>query len=142
MNIHAKFSFILLGLLLWFGVSACRAKVEHIAEPVIASAPDAAQKTKVHTDIGFRTRRNLEEHYEKHGREFGSITQDAYLRQAQELRDQSVGGDILEATRNDGVITRFNRKTGAFLAFNKDLTIRTYFRPNDGERYFNRQLKR
>lgn len=142
MKIQAKISFVLINLLLCFGVAACRAKVEHIAEPVIASAPDSAQKTKVRTEIGFRTRRNLEEHYEKHGHEFGSISQDEYLHQAQTLRDQPVGGDVLEAQRNDGVITRFHRKTGAFLAFNKDLTIRTYFRPNDGERYFNRQLKR
>lgn len=142
MKIQAKISFVVVSFLLCLVVAACRPKVEQIAEPVIASAPETAQKSKVRTDIGFRTRRNLEEHYEKHGREFGSITQDEYLRQAQTLRDQSVGGDILEATRNDGVITRFNRNSGAFLAFNKDLTIRTYFRPNDGERYFNRQLKR
>jgi len=44
--------------------------------------------------------------------------------------------------RADGVITRFDRKTGAFLAFNPDLIIRTYFKPNDGERYFRRQSKR
>lgn len=37
---------------------------------------------------------------------------------------------------------RFDRKISAFLASNPDLTIRTYFKPNDGERYFRRQSKR
>jgi pyocin large subunit-like protein len=93
-------------------------------------------------EIGFATRRKFLDHYEKHGAEFGSISREEYLRQAQILRDSPVAGDILEARRADGVITRFDRKTGAFLAFNPDLTIRTYFKPNDGEKYFRRQSKR
>jgi pyocin large subunit-like protein len=94
------------------------------------------------SEIGFATRRKFLDHYEKHGAEFGSISREEYLRQAQILRDSPVGGDILEVKRADGVITRFDRKTGAFLAFNPDLTIRTYFKPNDGEKYFRRQSKR
>ena len=100
-------------------------------------APDA-----IRSNIGFATRRKFLEHYEKHGAEFGGITKEEYLRLAQTLRDRPAGGNILEVARNDGVITRFDRKTGAFLAFNRDLTIRTYFKPNDGERYFTRQSKR
>jgi pyocin large subunit-like protein len=42
----------------------------------------------------------------------------------------------------DGVICRFHKPSGSFLAFNPDLTIRTFFRPNDGESYFRRQLER
>ena len=48
----------------------------------------------------------------------------------------------LEAVRRDGVATRFDRDTGAFIAFNTDGTIRTFFKPNDGERYFRRQAER
>lgn len=65
-----------------------------------------------------------------------------YLRAAQALRDHSLGGAIVEAVRTDGVITRFDRDTGTFIAFNRDGVIRTCFRPNDGEAYFRRQLKR
>lgn len=104
-----------------------------------------AQKSgaqKVHTEIGFASRRKLAEHYEKHGREFGSISMDEYLRQAQEMRDRPTSKDLLEAKRGDNVVTRFDRQTGAFLAFNSDLTIRTYFKPNAGENYFRRQAKR
>jgi pyocin large subunit-like protein len=53
-----------------------------------------------------------------------------------------VGGEILEIRRSDGVVTRFDRTAGAFIAFDPDGTIRTYFRPNDGERYFRRQAAR
>jgi pyocin large subunit-like protein len=90
---------------------------------------------------GFRSRRQFDEHFQKHGSEFGRITQPEYLRLAQELRDAPVGGPILEARRG-AVITRFDRKHGFFGAYNVDGTIRTFFIPNQGERYFRRQAER
>lgn len=92
--------------------------------------------------VGFADQRRLDQHYEKHGAEFGRITSQEYLRQAQLLRDTAVGGPVLEMTRNDGVIVRFDRQTGAFIAFNRDGVIRTFFKPNDGERYWRRQADR
>ena len=65
-----------------------------------------------------------------------------YLKAAQTLRDSPTGGDILEIRRGDGVISRFDRRNGSFLAVNRDGTIRTFFRPNDGESYFRRQAQR
>src|SRR5581483_4526443 len=88
---------------------------------------------------GFRSRRQLDEHYQKHGAEFGNITENEYLRLAQELRDASAGGPILEARRPDGEFSRFDRRHGYFGAYNPDGTIRTFFIPNAGESYFRRQ---
>jgi pyocin large subunit-like protein len=92
--------------------------------------------------VGFADQRRLDDHYEKHGAEFGRITRQDYLRQAQLLRDAKVGGPILETVRADGVVTRFDRDTGAFIAFNANGVIRTFFKPNDGERYYRRQSER
>lgn len=94
------------------------------------------------TAVGFASRARWMEHYEKHGTEFGDISAEDYLRRAQALRDAAAGGPIVEAIRNDGVITRFDRNSGAFIAVNPNGVIRTFFRPNDGERYFHRQLER
>ena len=91
---------------------------------------------------GFRTPELLDEHYAKHGAEFGSISKAEYLRLAQELRDAPVGGPILEARRPNGEFSRFDRRHGYFGAFNPDRTIRTFFIPNNGERYFQRQARR
>jgi pyocin large subunit-like protein len=116
------------------------------APPPVPSSPGAAAPApagrEVRGEIGFRDAEHLQAHYQKHGAEFGRITEAEYLRLAQELRDRPAGGEILEAVRSDGVITRFDRASGAFLAFDRDLTIRTFFQPNDGERYFRRQLGR
>lgn len=94
------------------------------------------------SSVGFANSQRLDEHYAKHGAEFGPITRQDYLRQAQALRDAPAGGPILEVSRADGIRTRFDRRTGAFIAFNANGVIRTFFRPNDGERYFRRQAER
>ncbi len=91
---------------------------------------------------GFTSARSLDDHFAKHGHEFGKIDRAEYLRLAQALRDAPVGGPILEAVRKDGVTTRFDRQSGACVAFNRDRTIRTLFKPNDGERYVRRQAER
>jgi pyocin large subunit-like protein len=91
---------------------------------------------------GFTNHAHLVEHFEKHGAEFPGLTIDTYLQAAQTLRDAPAGGDILELRRSDGVVTRFDKQSGAFLAANRDGTIRTFFRPNDGEAYFRRQAMR
>ena len=103
-------------------------------EPAAAKAWDKS--------VGFASSERLEEHYQKHGAEFGNITKQDYLHQAQLLRDVAVGGPVLEAVRRDGVFTRFDRQTGAFIAVNPNGVIRTFFKPNDGERYFRRQSDR
>lgn len=106
-----------------------------------ATAP-GDKPSGVGSRTGFASRQRLQEHFEKHGAEFGKITIDDYLALAQTLRDKPSGADVLEITRADGITTRFDRRSGAFVAFNSDRTIRTFFKPNDGEAYFRRQARR
>ena len=113
--------------------------------PAEAAQPPAsavAAPATVASGPGFTSARSLEQHFEKHGAEFGLKSAAEYLALAQQVRDRPLGPTLLEETRKDGVTTRFDRESGAFLAFNRDRTIRTLFRPNDGERYFRRQLTR
>jgi pyocin large subunit-like protein len=126
--------------------SACRAtnspvsQQQNPAASPVASAP--RQEVAINRNVGFSSRQKWLDHFDKHGYEFGDITADEYLRQAQTLRDSAVNANILESVRRDGVVTRFDKQAGTFLAFNPDLTIRTYFKPNDGANYFWRQSKR
>ena len=125
--------------------TACRQSVHpppSIPARIGTGADSQTSPAKANAGIGFATRQKFLDHYDKHGAEFGSISREEYLRQAQQLRDRPAGIGVLEVTRADGVVTRFDRQSGAFLAFNSDLTIRTFFKPNDGENYFRRQSKR
>lgn len=92
--------------------------------------------------VGFTSERSWREHFTKHGAEFGDITAAEYLAMAQALRDTELSTTVLEQVRDDRVITRFDRSSGAFIAFHEDASIRTFFRPRDGEAYFRRQAQR
>jgi pyocin large subunit-like protein len=89
---------------------------------------------------GFRTDHLLQDHFERYGHEFGSISRQQYLHLAQQLRDAKPGRDILESKSLDGII-RFDRKHGYFGAYENDGTIRTFFIPPDGIRYFERERR-
>lgn len=150
--------FVALGFTLFSLAAACSRGDAGVAQqhpPTAGSVPATATQTPQRSassapradevkrpNLGFRSRAQLNEHFQKHGAEFGRITQAEYLRQAQRLRDAPMGGSIEEIRRDDGTVSRFDRSTGAFIAFNRDGTIRTFFKPNDGEAYFRRQASR
>ena len=88
---------------------------------------------------GFRTQHMLEEHYAKYGASFGKITQEQYLRLAQQLRDARPGKNVLEVKTNGGGGSKFDKRWGWFVAYDGDGTIRTFFVPKEGIRFFARQ---
>jgi pyocin large subunit-like protein len=90
---------------------------------------------------GFRDQDLLDDHFAKYHREFGPITERQYLHLAQQLRDSHLGKNILESRRQSGGIARFDLKHGYFGSYDADGTIRTFFIPPDGIRYFERQAK-
>ena len=144
--LHALFRFALVAVS--SAVAACgsgnRDTVERDArrDVPVAAQPAPARDPITRPSVGFHSRAQFNEHFAKHGAEFGRVTQQEYLRAAQTLRDAPVGGSIEELRRPDGTTSRFDRSSGAFIAFNTDGTIRTFFKPNDGEAYFRRQARR
>ncbi len=116
--------------------SGCQPSASPNADPTVQTTQARGP------EFGFTSEEHLREHYAKHGAEFGSISESEYLARARALRDAPVGGTILQAIRADEVRTRFDQRSGDFIAFGQDLTILTFFHPNDGERYFWRQASR
>lgn len=110
--------------------------------PSATTTAPAGESAVGSSSRGFRTQELFRIHYAKHGKEFGNIPADEYLRLAQALRDAPLSASVLEIRRKDGVVSRFDKATGSFIAFNPDGTIRTFFRPADGENYFRRQAGR
>lgn len=81
----------------------------------------------------------LERHFQKHGHEMGFTRAEDYLRAAQELVR---GGPGIE-TWVRGTDTLFYReRTNDFAVLSSRNVIRTYFRPDDGRRYWERQKHR
>jgi hypothetical protein len=130
----------LIGVVVAFGLVGCVAS-RHADEMPVWAPTDV--RVEVDTSVGFRDSEALREHCSKHGREFGTITKAEYLYMAQELRDSEADGKfVLVAYRPDGAVSKFDRRDGEFIAYNRNKVIRTFFKPGDGERYFHRQKGR
>ena len=99
--------------------------------PVKRQAPPTAQT--------WGSLRTLQDHYERHGPDFRSASADDYARQAweflQRAKDEGLPAKLDES---DGTLRVFDPKTGAFAAYNRDGTTKTYFKPGSPD-YFARQ---
>lgn len=96
--------------------------------------------TKVIADaimqVTFERPELITKHYEKHREEFGDITEAEYLQKANQLYAETLSDDIEQLTRSDGSIAKYKFSTNEFLVITKDGNIRTYFKPQKGEVYW------
>ncbi|MEG0614540.1 MAG: hypothetical protein RR540_02195 [Oscillospiraceae bacterium] len=86
----------------------------------------------------FRSTELFQQHFNKHKAEFGKISQEDYLKKAQDLIEAS-GENILTKFEKDGDKLIFNTENDEFLVLSEDGFIRTFFKPEDLIDYFNRQ---
>ena len=90
-----------------------------------------------YVEYHFRNEKYLEDHYQKHGIEMGFSSASEYEKAASDLINNE---DCLyknEKEDNDGVY--YLESTNEFAILSSDGYIRTYFMPDDGIDYFNRQ---
>lgn len=101
-------------------------------EPTVTPEPEPSQK--IYT---FRSEYLLEEHYQKHGVEMGFATKEDYVAAANIVIHSPDALHKLEAEDGDDVY--YLEATNEFVIVSTDGYIRTYFYPNDGKDYFDRQ---
>lgn len=88
-------------------------------------------------DYTFRYDNYLEEHYYKHGIDMGFDSPEEYLEAANAV---IANPDALTKTeKEDGDTVYYVKATNEFVVLSSDGYIRTYFNPDDGINYFNRQ---
>ena len=85
----------------------------------------------------FRTDRQLDDHFERHGVEMGFEDEDAYVAGANRVIASPDALHKLEAEDGDDVY--YLEETNEFVVVSKDGYIRTYFEPTDGIDYYERQ---
>lgn len=91
----------------------------------------------VQSAVMFRSDELLKEHYEKHGISMGYQSAEEYLAGANATINNSTALHKLE--KEDGDDVYYVKATNDFVVVSTDGYIRTYFRPDDGIRYFQRQ---
>ena len=94
-----------------------------------------------YVEYHFRSRKLLEQHFSKHGDEFAGDfdyqTADDYEQGASDVINDTDALFKTESEDGDGVY--YIESTNEFVILSTDGYIRTYFRPDDGIDYFNRQ---
>lgn len=108
-------------------------------EVTTTSAFDSEDGT--YAEYHFRSKKLLTEHFEKHGAEFKDDfdykTAQEYEKGASDVVNNSEALHKTEAEDGDGVY--YIEATNEFVILSKDGYIRTYFRPNGGKSYYDRQ---
>ena len=89
------------------------------------------------TSLHFRNEKLLHEHFEKHGIEMGFKSESEYENAASNVVSNTEALHKTEAEDGDDVY--YLEKTNEFVIVSTDGYLRTYFYPNDGINYFNRQ---
>ena len=110
-----------------FGIG-CRATAE-LSEPV----------NSVQTGLQFANAERLREHWLKHGSEFGAGTTEAqYLAKAQAFFTDISPAKLLKH-RPNGDELHYLPNANEFGVLSDERVIRTFFRPNTGRSYWDRQ---
>lgn len=103
-----------------------------------AASPDAtASASTAASDISFCTVGGLDQHYEKHGREMGYASPEDYEQAAAQVVEAPDTMHKPESEDDDTVY--YQRSGNNFVVMSDRGCIRTYFRPDDGIDYYNRQ---
>ena len=88
-------------------------------------------------DYTFRNKDLLKSHYKKHGRYMGFNSAEEYLAAANAV---IANPDALTKTeKEDGDDLFYVEDTNEFVVLSRDGYIRTYFNPDSGKRYFDKQ---
>lgn len=95
------------------------------------------QSQKADGVLEFRNDNLWEEHFLKHGGEFGYTTKEDYLEGANEVVTSASSKHKQEAEDGDDIY--YDAENNEIVFVSKDGYIRTYFKPSDGIEYYNRQ---
>lgn len=115
------------------------AETEAVTEAETTVFDDYSDDTYV--EYHFRSKKLLEQHFEKHGGEFES---DFGYKTAQDY--ESGASDVInnhealsKTEKEDGDFVYYIESTNEFVILSTDGYIRTYFRPSAGKKYYDRQ---
>lgn len=82
---------------------------------------------------------SLRDHFERHGADFAAKSEEDYARQAWEFLQRAMAEGLpAKQDSSDGTLRVYDPASGAFAAYNRDGTTKTYFKPGSSG-YWDRQ---
>ena len=111
---------------------------EAVLQPEADNIPEQPQSgADAGNQYTFRNNKLLNEHFEKHGKEMGFSSAEEYLAAANAVVNNA--GTLHKTEKEDGDDVYYLESTNEFVIVSTDGFNRTYFYPNAGIDYYNRQ---
>lgn len=104
--------------------------------PAVAETVGTATEQADTSYHGWANPDTLPDHFDRHGGDFSAKDQYDYARMAHELYENR---DNFQVKTDKSNIRVYDPTTNSFGAFHKDGTTKTFFKPDDGQAYFDRQ---
>ena len=117
--------------------AATEKKTEAVTVPASEVKTEQKQEAAVAASYRFRSKKLKDQHYQKHGIEMGYADADAYEAAANEV--VSDPSSLHKTEKEDGDDVYYRERDNAFVVVSTDGYIRTYFYPNGGKAYFDKQ---
>ena len=112
-------------------------KNDQVADQDISAEEKPETKSESASDISFRNENLLNRHYEKHGIEMGFASAADYEAAAAAV---VINPNALHKTeKEDGDDVYYVEATNEFVVVSTDGYIRTYFLPDSGKKYYDKQ---
>ena len=110
-----------------------------VEEPVIEEQPetDIEEVQPETVTYKFRNKKLLDQHYDKHGKEMGFASAAEYEAAASAVITNP--NALYKTEKEDGDGCYFIESTNEFVVLSTDGYIRTYFIPDSGKKYFDKQ---
>lgn len=103
----------------------------------VQSSSSSESAPTVLTEYKFRSKSLLEQHYQKHGRNMGFKSAEEYEKAASAVPNNPAA--LHKTEKEDGDDVYYIESTNEFVVVSTDGYIRTYFNPDRGIDYFNKQ---
>lgn len=110
---------------------------EHEDAEAVNQVEDNSQATAITQEYVFRNKKLLNQHYEKHGIEMGFSNAKEYEKAASAVINNPNALHKIEKEDGDDVF--YVEATNEFAVLSTDGYIRTYFKPDSGKKYFDKQ---
>ena len=81
----------------------------------------------------------LKDHFMRHGADFGAKSPREYAEMAFQFYRKAQEEKFPRKVDSDGTIRIYDPKTNTFGAYNSDGMTKTFFKPKDGKKYWQRQ---
>ncbi|MCR5117304.1 MAG: hypothetical protein K6A97_07340 [Lachnospiraceae bacterium] len=140
MSIKKKLLCLLCAVLFSVLGCACTDEIDQVTSHMvdsIASEPIDYSQEPEEDEYSFRSNKLLEDHFYKHGIDMGYETKEEYVSGANKVIGNPDSLHKLE--KEDGDDIYYLEETNEFVVVSTDGYIRTYFCPDSGKKYFDKQ---